>query len=300
LSRQRVLCTENAMPQRGNPLLAQAAASMSDISSRAEVQVSMDRPWNPLATGGRVAPSSSYAAWSGVDIIHPIEPHRKASRALWDMHAELRERILYEGYPCVGARSALNRRNYRFGLYPSLNAPETAAALCHDLYEFNHEFENFEAGFFTFIAGFEGPDIDCELTFERLLWEHLQCLHEVDRQHFVWDARVNRDPDHPKFSFSIGGRGFFVVGLHPRASRKARTSSRPVLAFNAHEQFESLRVRGKFEMMKQMIRGRDFAFQGSINPVLQDYGEASEARQYSGREVPDEWTCPFIPKTEEP
>ena len=35
------------------------------------------------------------------------------------------------------------------------------------------------------------------------------------------------------------------------------------------------------------------ALQGSINPVLARFGEASEARQYSGRAVLDTWACPF-------
>ena len=48
-------------------------------------------------------------------------------------------------------------------------------------------------------------------------------------------------------------------------------------------------------MMKNMIRARDMAFQGSINPVLEDFGVNSEARQYSGRAVEDNWRCPFQP-----
>ena len=45
-----------------------------------------------------------------------------------------------------------------------------------------------------------------------------------------------------------------------------------------------------------MIRARDMAFQGSLNPVLKNFGESSEARQYSGRAVPDDWKCPFHAK----
>ena len=33
--------------------------------------------------------------------------------------------------------------------------------------------------------------------------------------------------------------------------------------------------------------------QGSINPMLSDFGEATEARQYSGRAVEDDWRAPF-------
>jgi len=45
--------------------------------------------------------------------------------------------------------------------------------------------------------------------------------------------------------------------------------------------------------MKQAIRKRELNLQGSINPMLSDYGNASEARQYSGRVVEKDWRCPF-------
>jgi len=38
--------------------------------------------------------------------------------------------------------------------------------------------------------------------------------------------------------------------------------------FNLHEQFERLRARGKFETIKQIIRAREMACQGSINPMI--------------------------------
>ena len=65
------------------------------------------------------------------------------------------------------------------------------------------------------------------------------------------------------------------------------------MVFNLHEQFTRLRARGKFETMKQVIQAREMAFQGSINPMLASFGESSEARQYSGRAVPADWSCPF-------
>ncbi len=66
--------------------------------------------------------------------------------------------------------------------------------------------------------------------------------------------------------------------------------------FNSHLQFEKLRSDGRFDKMKEIIRNRDEALAGSINPMLSDHGEASEARQYSGRAVEPEWKCPFAHK----
>ncbi|RZK97345.1 MAG: hypothetical protein EOO66_03295, partial [Methylobacterium sp.] len=53
------------------------------------------------------------------------------------------------------------------------------------------------------------------------------------------------------------------------------------------------RAQGKYEGMREKIMVRDEAIAGSRNPMLQRHGEASEARQYSGRAVDSDWRCPF-------
>ncbi len=111
-----------------------------------------------------------------------------------------------------------------------------------------------------------------------------------------WDRRVSCDPASPGFSFSLRGNAFFVIGLHPNASRLSRRYFRPALVFNLHEQFEALRRKGGYERMRDVIRKRDAALCGSANPVLRNFRERSEARQYSGRAVPDDWRCPFRPR----
>jgi FPC/CPF motif-containing protein YcgG len=140
---------------------------------------------------------------------------------------------------------------------------------------------------------FHGPEIRSEQHFEDLLWNQLQTMHSLDSNFFTWDKNVDSDPQSHHFSFSIGGRAMYVIGMHPQSSRLARTSLYPTMVFNLHEQFARLRARGKFETMKQAIRMREMAFQGSINPMLASFGENSEARQYSGRAVPADWSCPF-------
>jgi FPC/CPF motif-containing protein YcgG len=111
-----------------------------------------------------------------------------------------------------------------------------------------------------------------------------------------WDGRVAQDPDSPHFSLSFAGEAFFVVGLHPRASRPARRFSSPALVFNLHAQFELLRVAGRYEKLRSSILQRDEALAGSVNPMLARHGKVSEARQYSGRLVGEEWGCPFRPR----
>lgn len=65
------------------------------------------------------------------------------------------------------------------------------------------------------------------------------------------------------------------------------------MVFNLHDQFEQLRAAGKYENMREKIMVRDEAVAGSRNPILARHGEASEARQYSGRMVDEGWRCPF-------
>lgn len=108
-----------------------------------------------------------------------------------------------------------------------------------------------------------------------------------------YDERVSSDPGSPQFSLSFGGKAFFVVGLHPSASRPARRFERPVLVFNLHDQFECLREQGRYEPLRSKIIERDVAVAGSVNPMLSRHGETSEARQYSGRAVTDDWAAPF-------
>src|SRR5690606_15083095 len=109
----------------------------------------------------------------------------------------------------------------------------------------------------------------------------------------AWAADVERDPASPRFSMSLAGHPFFVIGLHPGASRLARRFRYPSLVFNSHRQFDRLREDGRFAKMQAATRARDIELQGSINPNLADYGEASEARQYSGRATESDWRCPL-------
>jgi FPC/CPF motif-containing protein YcgG len=73
----------------------------------------------------------------------------------------------------------------------------------------------------------------------------------------------------------------------------ARRFPNPTLVFNLHDQFERLREEGRYEKMREKILTRDKEIAGDINPMLARHGEASEARQYSGRQVGPEWKCPF-------
>ena len=195
-------------------------------------------------------------------------------------------------FPCVGARSAVNRHRARFHFYPGLGDERAVREICADLAGFSEEFPDPGVEPVTFIAMFE-QTVASEEDFERLLWRHLQAMHDHDRCRFAWNAEVGADPARADFSFSIAGRAFFVVGLSPVSSRLARRAPLPCMVFNFHDQFENLRAAGKYAGMQNAVRKRDIQLQGAINPVLDSFGDVSEARQYSGRAVAGDWRCPF-------
>lgn len=281
--------TENFTPRlhkTWNPLIP-------SLGIRGDTVRRPERLWNPLSVDPVASRFSSYAAFNGESVTRPFAPELSVDEELIKAHGQLRHQVLGQFYPCTGAVSAFSQNDYRFGLYPELACDRAAGAVCHDLYEFCHEFPVMDDHFITFVAMFRGPDIQSEQHFEKLLWSQLQAMHSRDAAFFAWDKGVDLDPQSPRFSFSIGGRAMFIIGMHPKASRLARIGAYPTLVFNLHEQFDRLRTRGKFETMKQTIRTREMAFQGSINPMLTTFGESSETRQYSGRAVPPNWSCPF-------
>ncbi|MBB5684513.1 hypothetical protein FHS49_000504 [Sphingobium boeckii] len=162
------------------------------------------------------------------------------------------------------------------------------------LYELAQGYRKEPKLFQTLVVIFEGPTDLSEQAFEQALWNRVQSLSDKD----VWlgqepDPRVSSDPDDPHFSLSFGGEAFFVVGLHPQASRPARRFEHPALVFNLHDQFEQLREAGRYEKLRESIIARDVDLAGSINPMLARHGDLSEARQYSGRAVEQGWQCPF-------
>jgi len=167
------------------------------------------------------------------------------------------------------------------------------AGVARDLFTFTQERRSFQSEFATFVASFAGPLPPDEAAFERLLWTTLQQLHDSDAAYHTWDPAVTADPADPRFSFSFAGPALFVVGLHSASSRASRRFAWPTLIFNPRDQFDRMRETGRYERFQHVIREAERALQGDINPMLANYGERSEAPQYSGRAVGRDWRCPF-------
>lgn len=228
---------------------------------------------------------------AGIDRVNrqaPGAPYRH-------VHAQFRALMLSETVPCIAGRSAFRTGAYWHGVYTEMLAPTDNRWMCADLSDFVRIQNRLPGRFSTFVASFLAPPVPSEEVFEDLLWRQLALLHEQDRRNYRWDPDFSADPSHPRFGFSIGGRAFFIVGLHPAASRMARRFPWPTLVFNAETQFDALEASGEIEKFQRIIRARDTRLQDGINPNLNYDGALSRAREYSGRPVPVDWVCPWRP-----
>lgn len=197
-------------------------------------------------------------------------------------------------FPCVGAKSALAGGRLHVVVARDLTSGWNDLEIHRELARWARTYSADPSGLRSLAVIFEGPDHLDEAAFEKALWQRIQSLADKDAwKGLPYDPRVCANPENPHFSLSFGGEAFFVIGLHPRASRPARRFQTPVLVFNLHDQFERLRAEGRYERMRERILFRDKALAGSINPMLTRHGEASEAAQYSGRMVEENWKCPF-------
>lgn len=222
----------------------------------------------------------------------PLHPWQH--RAQQTLQAMMFDMVDDARFPCVGAKAALARGTLEVLACDRIDSAWDDLRIHDGLLSFAAAYRETPALFRSFAVVFEGPDDLSESAFEAALWARVQSLSDKD----VWrgqdyDSSVSPDPENPHFSLSFGGEAFFIVGLHPKASRPARRFARPAMVFNLHDQFETLRAQGKYEGMREKIMLRDEALAGSRNPMLARHGEASEARQYSGRAVDTDWACPF-------
>ncbi len=218
----------------------------------------------------------------------------------WTHEAQVKlERKLFAqvaaaSFPCVGAKSALAHGRLTVLACDRIDSAWDDLRIHEGLLRFAQDYRADPVIFQSYAVVFDGPTDLTEREFEAALWARVQSLSDKD----VWrgqeyDARVSADPVNPHFSLSFGGEAFFIVGLNPNASRPARRFEHPALVFNLHDQFERLRDADKYEGLRKKILVRDERLAGSINPMLARHGEASEARQYSGRIVDQDRQAPF-------
>lgn len=203
-------------------------------------------------------------------------------------------------FPCVGAKSALAQGGLEITAAWSITSAWDDLRIHDALVQWSEDYDSDAQGFRSFAVVFSGPDDLDELAFERALWERLGSLIAKDgwrgNEH---DPKFSDDPADPHFALSFGGRAYFAVGLHPHASRRARQTPYPTIVFNLHDHFVRLREEQRYERMRDVILTRDAQFDGTPNPMVAEHGEISEARQYSGRAVGDDWESPLSPRSDQ-
>lgn len=211
--------------------------------------------------------------------------------------AEIREYFEFinqKNFPCVAAKTALSWQQINCLVVDHLACPKDDAAILEFLYAFVDTYRSSEKLYHSAAIIFRGPTAPNEALFEELFWQRMQSLANLDAQRYGYDKRVVADPASPEFSFSLKEEAFFVVGLHPASPRAARQFRYPTLVFNAHAQFEQIRGNGRYDTLRDTIRTRDVAYSGSVNPMLQNFGTASEVYQYTGKVYDNAWKCPFL------
>lgn len=223
---------------------------------------------------------------------HPTDENiRSQSQLIARFEAHIRS----QSFPCVGAKSALAHNQMQIMAAGDIRCPKDDRAIYGALLDFAKAFHADPRPFQSFAVLFDQEDSLDEIAFEKALWQRVESLERLDAlAGHTYDPRVSDDVNDPRFCLSFGGEAFFIVGLHPAASRPSRRFDVPVMVFNAHEQFEALRRDGRYENLRASIVKRDAALSGSENPLLTRHGQSSEARQYSGRMVDDNWMCPVM------
>jgi len=204
-------------------------------------------------------------------------------------------------FPCVGAKSALAHGDLHTLLARDITSAWDDLRIYAALRDFIAAYRRRPGPFQSLAVIFGNREPMDEAAFEQALWARAQSLSDKDGSlGQAYDPRVSADTEDPRFSLSFAGEAFFIVGMHPGASRPARRFEAPVLVFNPHDQFERLRAADRYETLRAAIIARDVALAGSPNPMLARFGEESEARQYSGRAVSPDWKCPFRARARTP
>ena len=196
-------------------------------------------------------------------------------------------------FPCVAAKAALSRSQIQCMIAPHMTCPSTDNTILMFLYNFVDSYRTSEAPYHSAAVIFRDPVAMDETLFDAFLWQRLKSLSSLDKENYTHDRRVDSSPASSQYSFSLKEEAFFILGLNPGSSRKARRFRYPAIIFNPHAEFEKLRNANRFDKMKEVVRKRDIVFSGSVNPMLADFGAASEVYQYSGIHYGPDWKCPL-------
>lgn len=210
------------------------------------------------------------------------------------IHEEIRELITQKNYPCVAAVQSVARNDYLIGVYSDFGTGKSWQRFRKELLSFLSLLKLTGSKYLSFWAVFEDPLTEfSEDDFEKKFWQEVSMLSSEEERARDWGPENSSDPTDPSFCLSLNGEKLFVVGLHKNSSRKSRQFSKPTFVFNAFSQFEKFKTEGTYDSLVTTTRVRDKKFQGSTNPMAVQHGEQWESIQFSGKQNPTTWKCPF-------
>ena len=96
-------------------------------------------------------------------------------------HREFAEFLESRSFPCLGAKSALNRGQVTYFDGGSITSSGDDLRLLEAFQRFVLSYQRSRKLFTTFVVLFEGPLNLSEKEFEEALWQRLAALHALDR-----------------------------------------------------------------------------------------------------------------------
>lgn len=197
-------------------------------------------------------------------------------------------------YPCMPAKKSFEHNEYLVGIYDcDIGSGAQAKQVLSDILYFRDQQKASNSLYMSYWAIFTGPNALDEADYEDRMWQELSMVSAHQDAATPWDPNFSSDPRQPNFCPSFGGDAFFIVGMHSKSSREPRRFPFPSIIFNLYEQFEELSRRSAYESTVKTNRTRELKFYGSLNPMVQKWGDKWESIQFSGKNNPDDWQCPF-------
>lgn len=206
---------------------------------------------------------------------------------------EYKTYIENKDFPCVAARASFSKNQTKVMVADHIGYAIDDNSILKFMYAFVDEYRSSNNAFDSAAIIFKCQQVLSEEMFDSMMWQRLQALSTLDAKQYNYDNRVTADPNSANFSYSLKEEAFFIIGLHKASSRPARQFTYPTLVFNPHAQFELMKETEQYSKMQKIVRKRDVSYSGSVNPMLQDFGNASEVYQYSGKKYDNQWQCPL-------
>jgi FPC/CPF motif-containing protein YcgG len=112
---------------------------------------------NPFDAATAEAGSTLKPATHGGLIPSRITAESREQPLLQQAHAEFRDFVMRQEFPCVGARAAFNSESYVVAVYDELGSAAATANLARDLFEFTRSDIREASEYATFVASSAAP-----------------------------------------------------------------------------------------------------------------------------------------------